>query len=244
MDPKARLIFPLDVPDRTEARRLIHLLKNEVGLFKIGLELFVAETGDFFQTIAEETGSGFFLDLKFHDIPETVRGALRSASLRGAKFVTVHCDQGKKLLEAVVESISNGPKVLAVTVLTSLNSRDLSKLGFEPKYAQDPRQLVLLRARLAQEAGCHGVICSGREARAVKAELGKDFLVVTPGIRPVWTTVSNDDQKRIVTPKAAIHAGADYLVVGRPIRKAADPVAAARQVVAEIAQALAGGLSS
>lgn len=237
MGPKDRLIFPLDVPTRKEAQRLIELLKNEVGLFKVGLELFVAAGPEFLPALVEAAGIGFFLDLKFHDIPATVRGALRRASLSGAKFVTVHCDQGRQLLETVVKS-THGPQVLAVTVLTSLDSQDLESLGFAPEFARHPSRLVLLRARLAKEAGCAGVVCSGWEAGAVKAALGPDFIVVTPGIRPAWSVVTDDDQKRIMTPSEAIRAGADYIVVGRPIRTAADPVAAARRVVAEIAQAL------
>jgi orotidine-5'-phosphate decarboxylase len=126
-----------------------------------------------------------------------------------------------------------------VTVLTHLDAQDLLAMGIAPEYARDPAKLVLLRARLAYEAGCHGVVCAGTEARAVKQEFGGDFLVVCPAIRPAWSLVAGDDQSRITTPYAAITAGADYLVVGRPIRQAPDPVAAARKVVAEIAQGLA-----
>ncbi len=125
-----------------------------------------------------------------------------------------------------------------MTVLTSLSVADLLALGYDPEYARDPLQLVLRKARLAQEAGCHGVVCSGREVKAVKEACGQDFLVVCPGIRPEWAAVPEDDQERSVTPYAAINAGADYLVVGRPIRVAADPVAAAKKVVAEIARGM------
>jgi orotidine-5'-phosphate decarboxylase len=178
--------------------------------------------------------------MKFHDIPATVRGALSSAAALGVEFITVHCDQGKGLLQAVVEGTRGKTKVLAVTVLTSLNKDDLQSLGFREEYQKDMGLLVLDRARLAQEAGCAGVVCSGLEVRRVKREMGSDFLVVTPGIRPEWSLVKGDDQKRVATPGQAIRDGADYLVVGRPIRDAKDRREAARRVAYEIEQALAG----
>ena len=240
MEVKKRLIFPLDVPDGGQARHFIRLLKDEVGLFKVGLELFVAEGPQFFQTLAAEAGAGFFLDLKFHDIPETMKGAQKSL-FKGARFTTIHCEQGPRLLQATVAAISHGVKVLGVTVLTSLDTEDLLAAGIDPKYASPVKKLVLLRAGLAQAAGCSGVVCSGREVRAVKEKFGPDFIVVCPGIRPDWAAVPGDDQKRVMTPFEAIREGADYLVVGRPIRQATDPVAAARKVVAEMAAALAAG---
>lgn len=232
------LIFALDVPDKKTALGFINRLRDEVGLFKVGLELFVGEGPVFLKEMADELGpSRFFLDLKFHDIPTTVLGAGRGL-LPGVALTTVHSDQGLRALKALGEALG-GSKILAVTVLTSLGPDDLLALGYDPRYARDPTQLVLLRARLAREAGCHGVICSGREAGAVKAALGADFLVVCPGIRPAWAAVPGDDQKRLVTPYEAIRNGADYIVVGRPIRLAPDPAAAARRVVAEIEAALA-----
>jgi orotidine-5'-phosphate decarboxylase len=150
------------------------------------------------------------------------------------QLTTVHADQGRRQLQAAVAAVSRGVKVLGVTVLTSLTPEDLLAAGIAPEYARDPEKLVLLRARLAQGAGCHGVVCAGTEAAAVKAALGEDFLVVCPGIRPAWAEVPGDDQKRVLTPYQAIKAGADFVVVGRPIRLAPEPVAAARQVVAEI----------
>jgi orotidine-5'-phosphate decarboxylase len=138
----------------------------------------------------------------------------------------------------MVASLKNGAKVLGVTVLTHLGPDDLEALGIASRYARDPSQLVLLRARLAQAAGCDGVVCAGTEARAVKAACGPEFLVVCPAIRPAWAAVPGDDQQRVMTPYEAIKAGADYIVVGRPIRLAADPVDAARKVVAEIEQGL------
>lgn len=239
LDPKDRLIFPLDVPDRREALALMEKLRGEVGLFKVGLELFWAAGREFLEFMAEAAPEGYFLDLKLHDIPATVQGALRQL-VRGAKFTTVHVDQGRKALKATVDAIKDRVAVLGVTVLTSLTPADLVALGIDARYATaPPTELVLLRAALAYEAGCAGVVCAGSEARAVKERFGRDFLVVCPGIRPPWAQVPGDDQRRVVTPYEAVKAGADYIVVGRPLRLAPDPVARARQVVADIARGLA-----
>ena len=237
MIAKDRLIFPLDVPDAQEARQHVKLLGEHVGVFKIGLELFVSEGPPIVDTIADLTDAGIFLDLKFHDIPATVQQAIRSGScLRRANFVTVHCDP--RLLKAVVEEVPAQTKVLAVTVLTSLDTEALLSLGIREELAKETMQLVLHRASLAKKAGCAGVVCSGHEAQAVKEEFGRDLLVVTPGIRPQWGGVEKDDQKRIVTPYQAIMSGADYIVVGRPIRAATDPVEAAVMIANEIERGL------
>ncbi|UCG14619.1 MAG: orotidine-5'-phosphate decarboxylase [Deltaproteobacteria bacterium] len=239
MMAKDRLIFPLDVPNNEEARKYVTLLGPHVGVFKIGLELFVSEGPAVVETAADLTDAGIFLDLKFHDIPATVQRAIRSASyLSRTDFVTVHCDQGRSLLETIVDEVSVYTKVLAVTVLTSLDTSDLLALGIQPEFAEDPVQLVLRKAVIAKAAGCSGVVCSGREVSAVKREFGGDLIVVTPGIRPAWGEVKEDDQKRVVTPYSAIKNGADYIVVGRPIRTASDPVEAAARVVEEIEQGL------
>ncbi|MCL4503860.1 MAG: orotidine-5'-phosphate decarboxylase [Deltaproteobacteria bacterium] len=230
--PKDRLIFALDVPNRAEAERYVKLLKDEVGLFKVGLELFVAEGREFLRILADDYGCDYFLDLKFHDIPATVRGA-QSRVLQGAKLATVHVDSGRESLK-----VDSGVKLLGVTVLTHLRPDDLEAMGIAREYALNPTKLVLLRAKLAKAAGCDGVVCAGTEAQAVKAAFGPDFLVVCPGIRPSWAAVPGDDQRRITTAYDAIKNGADYIVVGRPIRKHADPAAAARQVVQEIAAGL------
>lgn len=238
MIPKDRLIFPLDVPNKSEALRFLDLLRGEVGLFKVGLELFMAEGPGLMQDLANALGpSRLFLDLKLHDIPATIHGALRRL-FPGVALTTIHCDQGRKGMQEMVAALGGGVKILAVTVLTSLGQEDLLALGYARRYAEDPAQLVMLKAKLAHEAGCHGVVCSGQEAAAVRAARGQDFLIVCPGIRPDWAAVAGDDQKRIVTPYEAIKAGADYLVVGRPIRLAPEPVATARRVVEEIAAAL------
>lgn len=236
MQPKDRLIFPLDVPDKAEAEKFIELLQGEVGLFKVGLELFMAEGPDFLKFLANNRVD-YFLDLKFHDIPATMMGA-QARVMKGAKLATVHVDQGRELRPAI-EASKNGCKVLGVTVLTHLGPDDLEAQGIAPEYARNPTKLVLLRAKLAKEAGCDGVVCAGTEARAVKDKFGPDFLVVCPAIRPLWAAVKGDDQRRVTTPAEAIKAGADYLVVGRPIRLADNPREAARKTVAEIAAALA-----
>ena len=239
LQPKDRLIFPLDVPDKAEALRFISLLKDEVGLFKVGLELFVAEGPAFLQFLTD-TGVDYFLDLKFHDIPATVKSA-QARIMKGARLTTVHVDQGRNSLKASVEALKTGVKVLGVTVLTHLGPEDLEALGLAREYAQNPTRLVLLKAKLAREAGCDGVVCAGTEAKAVKDAFGPAFLVVCPAIRPAWSSVPGDDQRRITTPYEAIKAGADYIVVGRPIRLASAPAEAARRVVAEIELGLAAG---
>lgn len=233
MNAKQRLIFPLDVPDRNEAERYVKLLRDSVGFFKVGLELFVSEGPDILKMISGLSGAKIFLDLKFHDIPATVRKAQESANRLGATFITVHCDEGLGILSAAVKGAAINTRVLAVTVLTSLGPEDLLAAGFSPEYADDLKKLVLKRAALAQKAGCPGVVCSGLEAAAVK-EVFPELVVVTPGIRPAWSVVPSDDQKRIVTPSQAILNGADYLVVGRPIRTAGDPKEAAERTVEEI----------
>lgn len=237
LEPRDRLIFPLDVSDGHQAKRYIELLQGEVGMFKVGLELFVAAGPQIFQNLSAACGVGFFLDLKFHDIPATMRAALNNL-FPGVLLTTIHCEQGEGLLGATAAARSRGIQVLGVTVLTSLNTADLLAGGIDPRYADPPARLVLRRAALAKAAGCSGVVCAATEARAVKEQFGWDFLVVCPGIRPEWAAVPQDDQKRVLTPYQAIREGADFVVVGRPIRQAAEPVAAARRVVAEIAAAL------
>jgi orotidine-5'-phosphate decarboxylase len=235
---KDYLIFPLDVPTYEEGIRYVELLGDHVGLFKVGLELFVSVGPRILRAIRERSRAGIFLDLKFHDIPATVKNAFLAASAHGVDFTTVHCDAGRGLLRSVVENDPSGTRVLAVTVLTSLESKDVKELGYLDRYVNNIAELVMLKARIAKDAGCSGVVCSGLEVERVKAELGKDFIVATPGIRPAWSLTGKDDQKRIITPYQAIKGGADYLVVGRPIRAAEKPVEAAKRVVGEIEMAI------
>ncbi|MFH1595245.1 MAG: orotidine-5'-phosphate decarboxylase, partial [Pseudomonadota bacterium] len=156
----------------------------------------------------------------------------------GVSLITLPSDLGPSGLKKIVDAAGSAFNILAVTVLTSTTAQDLRALGYDPRYAPDPTALVLLRAQMAQAAGCRGVVCSGREAAAVRQACGPEFLIVCPGIRPAWAAVPGDDQQRIVTPGEAIKNGADYVVVGRPIRQEPDPAAAARRVVAEIAAAM------
>lgn len=238
MEPKDRLIFALDVAKREEALSLVELLHNDVGLFKVGWELFMAEGPKFLlDLVGNYDHSRIFLDLKIYDILNTLKGALKNI-VPGVALVTIHSDLPAGGLTTILGEMDTGFKVLAVTLLTSVSGKDLRGLGYAAEYADDPSRLVLLRAKSAQAAGCHGVICSGREAGKVKQACGQDFLVVCPGIRPAWSVVRGDDQQRVVTPYEAMKNGADYIVVGRPIRRDPDPVAAARRVVEEIATGL------
>jgi len=236
--PKEYIIFPLDVSTYDQAIKYVTLLKDHVGLFKVGLELFISQGPAILKAIREIAGGKIFLDLKLHDIPATVRRAFAAASTYGPEFVTIHCDEGEGILRSITENNHVKTKILAVTVLTSLNRRNLIRLGYAEKYINDFSGLVLLKARMAKEAGCHGIVCSGHEVLMVKRELGQEMIVVTPGIRPAWSLVSQDDQKRIVTPQSAVKNGADYIVIGRPIRDAKDPVDAAKKVAEEIEEGL------
>lgn len=227
--PRAeRLIAALDFAEAEEAKALVRLLGDSVSFYKVGLELFMS--GGIFELIDWLAGRGnkIFADLKFFDIPETVSAAVRKLRNRGVTFATVHGNQA--MLEAAGKA-KGEVGILAVTVLTSLDQGDLDDLGFQC----DVETLVLSRARRALEAGCDGVISSGMEAPALKRELGDRLLVVTPGIRPVQNRPSGDDQKRTVDVAQAFANGADYIVVGRPIRHAPDPRAAAQAIQASIA---------
>ncbi len=236
--PEDYIVFPLDVPNSKEAMRFVNLLRDHVGLFKVGLELFISEGPAIIRDIHETAGRKVFLDLKLHDIPATMKRALLAAGRHGPRFITVHCDQGEGILRNAVQDSHEDTRILAVSLLTSLGPMDLERLGFCEAYVRNPTALVLEKARIAREAGCHGLICSGRETAGVKQELGTDFIVMTPGIRPEWTLVEGDDQKRVVTPGDAVAAGADYLVVGRPIRDAKEPAGAALRLAEEISKAL------
>lgn len=226
-----RLIFAVDLPTVTEARHFIDRLEGQVRFFKLGLELFMA--GGIFELVDElrHRDARVFVDLKFFDVPATVARAVARLAERGATFATVHGNQS--MMEAAAAAKGEQLKILAVTALTSLDRGDLDDLGF----ACDLDALVLSRARRALEAGCDGVVSSGLEVKRLRQEVDGRLVVVTPGIRPLDNR-ETDDQKRIVTPTEALQEGADYLVVGRPIRDAADPAKAAAAIQAEIRQAL------
>jgi len=228
---KQRVYCAVDTADLDEALLLADLLKDDVGGFKLGKEFFTANGPDGVRRVAA-FGAGIFLDLKFHDIPNTVAGAVRAASQLGCAMLTVHASGGPDMLRAAVEaaelSDGQGPMVLAVTVLTSLDDDDLAKIGQTGPLDDQVRRLALL----AEHSGIGGIVCSPREIALLRAELASDVRLVVPGIRPVWT--ATDDQKRVLSPAEAVADGADYLVIGRPITRADDPVAAARRIVAEI----------
>jgi orotidine-5'-phosphate decarboxylase len=226
--PVDRLIVALDVPDAAAAKAFVSELGDAARFYKIGLELFMA--GGYFELLdwLVKNDKQVFVDLKFFDVPETVRAAVRALARSGATFATVHGNQA--IMEAAARDKAN-LKILAVTVLTSLDRGDLDDLGF----ACDVDKLVLSRARRALEAGVDGIVSSGLEAPMIRKELGDKLLVVTPGIRPVENRPA-DDQKRTVDVAKAFRNGADYIVVGRPIRQAADPRAAALAVQKTIAE--------
>jgi len=227
-----RLIFAMDVPDAGSARRLAEELGESVQFYKLGLELMTA--GGYFELLdwLTERGKKIFADLKFFDVPATVAGAVRGLSGRGVTYTTVHGNQS--LMEAAAEA-KGDLKILAVTVLTSLDRGDLDDLGF----ACDVESLVLSRARRALEAGCDGVISSGLEVVSLRQHVDDRLVVVTPGIRPVENRPV-DDQKRVVSVAQAFEYGADHIVVGRPIRDAAKPRQAAESIQASIAEIFAG----
>jgi len=230
---RERLIFALDVPDPGRARQLVDTLGDSVIFYKLGLEFFLS--GSYFELAEELRGRGkkIFADLKLFDIPATVASAVRQLSRHQVHFCTVHGNDG--MLKAAAEA-KGDMKVLAVTALTSLDQGDLDDLGFQC----DARTLVLSRARRALELGCDGVVSSGLEVSALRESVDHALITVCPGIRPVFNdeAPAEDDQQRIATPASAISNGADYLVVGRPIRDAADPRAAAEAIQQQIASVL------
>jgi orotidine-5'-phosphate decarboxylase len=235
---RERLIVALDFPTPEPALRLAQELGNSAGWLKVGKQLFTAAGPDLVRRLIA-ADHRVFLDLKFHDIPNTVAGAVGSAAALGVGMVNVHASGGRAMLQAAVaaaaESAARGktkPLVLAVTVLTSLGDADLAEIGI----AGPALDQVLRLAELAFKAGCDGVVASAREAQEIRKRIGPDFLIATPGIRP--TAEKTDDQSRTLTAAEAIRSGASYLVVGRPINAAQDPHAAAEQMVGEIAAAL------
>jgi orotidine-5'-phosphate decarboxylase len=178
--------------------------------------------------------AGIFLDLKLHDIPATVSRAMGGIADLGVRFATVHCGETPRMLEAAVDGSRGQVDILGVTVLTSVSADDIREAGYRSEFYPDLSELAIKRARMAKDAGCAGVVCSGLEAGGIKQQLGKDFVTVTPGIRPQWTAGEEDDQRRITTPAQAVKNGSDYLVIGRPIRDAEDPAKAASRIAEEI----------
>lgn len=228
----AELIVALDVQSREEAVSKVKAIGDVVGFYKIGLELFTAEGPDVVKAV-KDLGKKIFLDLKFHDIPRTVERAVRSGGKLGVDLMTIHSVGAKAMIRAAVDAAAefgpNGPKILAVTVLTSLDRNDLSDVGI---VGRAPAEQVAAMARFATENGAHGLVCSPKEVGTLSKSLGVGTLFVTPGVRPAGAAVG--DQKRVATPADAVRDGATHLVVGRPILAAADPVSAAYAILAEM----------
>lgn len=239
--PGNQLIFALDAADYDEAQSWIDLLSGHVGMFKVGKELFTS-VGPKIVDCIKQKGGRVFLDLKFHDIPNTVARAAEAAVKMNVDMFNVHAAGGSKMLSETARAVAAcaekqgvpKPIVLAVTVLTSLNNDDLKEIGF----AHTTNDLVIRLAGMAQKAGVSGVVASPQDIEALRRDMGGDFIIVTPGIRSSAESVK-DDQKRTLSAFEAVKAGADYIVVGRPIRQAKDPLAACRQIVQEIADGLA-----
>lgn len=240
MTARDKLIVALDAPTAEAGARLAEKLAGHVGAFKVGLENFSAE-GPVLVRFLNSLGSRVFLDLKLHDIPNTVRAAAREASRLGVTMLNVHASGGQRMMEAARDGAADGargrkgaerPLVLAVTVLTSLGAEDLAEVGIEGS----PEDAVVRLARLAHAAGLDGVVASPMEIAALRRALGSAFVIVTPGIRPA--SAEANDQVRVTTPASAIQAGASYIVVGRPITGAPDPAAAADTIVDEMEKAI------
>lgn len=232
---REKLILALDVPTLEEAVSLVKELKEEVGLFKVGLELYAQSGTKLFEAMRAE-GVPFFFDCKFHDIPNTVARASENLVGQGIAMFNVHATGGLEMMQQTMTATRQAaehtnapmPKVIAVTILTSIGDKESSEVGF----GSAVQELVSKLALLAKQAGLDGVVASAKEVVAIRKACGPDFLIVTPGIRPDWS--SSDDQKRIVTPAQAMRDGADYLVIGRPITKASSRRDAARRIVEEM----------
>ena len=228
-DPRQRLIVALDVPSAAAAQKIVAAVGDSALTYKVGMQLYTAEGP---QVVRDLVGSGrrVFLDLKYHDIPNTVGAAVGEAAKLGVSMLTVHASGSGRMLQAAVEAAKTRPElmVLAVTVLTSMDEQDVEKIGMRGSLAES----VVRLATIALAHGCQGIVTSAREAATVRAELGEDFAIVTPGVRPAGSSVG--DQVRVVTPAEAIKAGASHIVVGRPITEAGDPAAAAKAILAEI----------
>lgn len=235
LDSRDKLIVALDLPSAASARQVISTIGEAITTYKIGKQLFTAEGPGIVRDLVS-SGRKVFLDLKFHDIPNTVGAAVSSAAKLGVSMLTVHASGGSKMLRAAVEAASQSaakPMILAVTVLTSMSDSDLHEIGV----SGDVLTQVMRLGALARSAGCQGLVASAHEARQLRRELGEDFEIITPGVRPAGSAAG--DQARVLTPEEAIRAGATRLVVGRPIIEAANPAQAAKEILDEIEQVVA-----
>jgi len=228
--PRHRLIVALDVSSAAAARKIVAAVGDSAHCYKVGMQLYTAEGPSIVRELVS-SGRRVFLDLKYHDIPNTVGGAVQEAAKLGVSMLTIHASGGGPMVRAASEAAaaqSTPPLVLAVTVLTSLDDGDLNKIGVRGTVVDE----VLRLAALALSNGCRGVVASAHEAAALRDDLGQDFAIVTPGVRPAGS--GRDDQARVVTPSEAIAAGATHIVVGRPITEAADPAAEARAILGQL----------
>ena len=233
MKPEERIIAALDVPTLVDAEELLKKLQSKIDYFKVGSELYTSAGPDAVRLV-KNYGGKVFLDLKFHDIPNTVHRAVRAAAKLGVDMLNFHACGGLDMMRAAVAGASEGstqskPILLAVTVLTSIND---SILASELRIEYSASDQVLHLAVLAEEVGADGVVASPQEIRLIREDIGKDFTIVTPGVRPEWSR--KGDQKRTMTPRDAIDAGADYIVIGRPITAADDPAAAVDKIIEEL----------
>ena len=229
-DPRQRLIVALDVSTAAAARKIVAAVGDSALIYKVGMQLYTAEGPSVVRDLIS-SGRRVFLDLKYHDIPSTVGAAVKEAAQLGVSMLTVHAAGAGKMLRAAVDAGKPAPEmmILAVTVLTSMDENDLDKIGVRASMSHQVSRL----AAFAIADGCHGIVSSAREAPTLRAELGNDFALVTPGVRPAGS--GHADQVRVVTPAEAIAAGASHIVVGRPITEAADPAAEARAILGQIA---------
>jgi len=239
MRGKDKLIVALDVDTFSRAEELVDALSPEVEIFKVGIIPFTKFGGEILKKI-ENIGKKVFLDLKFHDIPNTVAGAAEAGTLKNVFMMNFHCLGGRRMLEAARDAVNKTdfqtrPILLGVTILTSMSEEEMNSMGLNGKVENK----VIELSRLAASSGLDGVVASAKEASAIKKEIGEKFIVVTPGVRPEFS--EKGDQRRVLTPKQAIRAGADYIVVGRPIIHAKDPLQAAKKIIEEISETVSRG---
>ena len=235
MDQNNRIIFALDVGNMDLALQWVRTLKGHVGWFKVGLELFTA-VGPDVVTLVKDNDIKCFLDLKLHDIPNTVAGAVKSAVRTGADMMTIHLSGGRAMINAALKAAQeesqvlgiDRPRIVGVSVLTSLSAEDLKEIGID----KTPSEHVAHLAQFAASCGADGLVCSAEDLVQIRSKVSKTLILITPGIRPSWS--QKGDQKRIATPQAAMHAGANLLVIGRPISDAPDPVQAVRKIAQEM----------
>lgn len=229
MTSSNKLIVALDIDTFSEMKSIVESIGEAVSIYKIGHQLFISE-GPKTITYLKEQGKDIFLDLKLHEIPNSVASAVKAAGKYGVNMLTVHASGGQKMMQAAVEAANGFPnlRTLALTVITGLSDRDLVDIGFEI----DSTALVLRLAQLAKESGCHGVIASPKEVESIRNHLGSEFLIVTPGVRPLES--ENHDQHRVGTPQQAIRSGASFIIMGRPIVRATQPALAAKEVISQL----------